>query len=273
MIPALLFAAALGFAAAPAPRGPALAQDWAARAAAARGSAGYLPSFSADELARLARGDTVRRREAAPGGADRVVAAVFTPLSRDALWVTIQDDKHDKLVAGLVEAETPGSTPADKLLYQRLDLPWPFEDRQWVIRIRNNPRVYAATAGRVWERSWTLADPALAPNPSPDGVWVPQNDGTWLLVEAAGGTVLIYEVRTVIGGAFPDDTATRWSLVTVEGMLRHILARAGGIDAHYGAGHAPFYRPDGSTIPPGGLRRAAGQEGGVAGETLVSPAP
>ena len=139
--------------------------------------------------------------------------------------------------------------------------------------IRNNPHAYAATGGRVWERSWTLADPSLAPGPGAGGVWVPQNDGTWLLVDAAGGTVLIYEVRTVIGGAFPEDTATRWSLVTVDGMLRHILARAGGIDAHYGAGHAPFDRPDGSAIPPGGLRRAAGQEGGVAGETSVSPAP
>jgi hypothetical protein len=273
VIPTLLTTLAAALAAAPAPVAPALARDWAALSARAKAAGSRLPAFSAEELERLARGDAVRRRATTPSGGDGVIAAVYTPLAPEALWVTIQDDKHDKLVAGLVEAEAPGSTPADKLLYQRLDLPWPFEDRQWVIRIRNHAGVYGGTGGQVWERRWSLADPALAPDPSPTGVWVPENAGGWLLVEAGGGTVVVYEVRTVIGGAFPEDTATRWSLVTVEGMLRHIVARAAGIDAHYGAGHAPFYRPDGSAIAPGSLGRRPRQEGGVAGETLVSPAP
>jgi hypothetical protein len=197
----------------------------------------------------MAKGEVARRRLPLEG-ADRVVGAMWTDLPRDAIWIAIQDDAHDKLVDNLRETRLPDTPSGHKRLYQHLDFPWPFTNRQWVIDIRDNPVLADATDGASWERTWDLADPALAPAPDPEGIWTPVNDGGWLLVTAGGGTIVVYHVRSVIGGAIPAEVVTRWAMGTLEQMLRHVEKRAQEIPGHYGADHTPIIRPDGSAIPP-----------------------
>lgn len=230
-----------------APDPAALSRDWSARAAAMTQQAWRPVALSAAQLGVLAAGDVVRAREQLEG-ADRVLGAIWSSHPRDHLWIAILDDKHDTLVRDLFEQQLPGTVPQRKLLYQRLDLPWPFDDRQWVIEIRNNPSLWAATDGLIWERTWRLADPGLAISATPDALWTPVNEGGWTLVDAAGGTIVLYHARTVVGGAIPDDAVASYAMAKLEEMMRHVVSRAASLGDHYGPDHERLYRPDGSAI-------------------------
>jgi len=219
---------------------------------------GRIPvELDAGALDAIARGDIARHRDRLDG-VDRGVGATWSALPRDTLWIAILDDTCDTLVSGLTERHLPASTAARKLLFQHVDAPWPFTDRQWVIDIRNNGALAADSEGRVWERSWTLAEDPQAQAatladprwPAADAIWTPRNEGGWLLVDAAGGTLLVYHARVDVGGAIPDGLATSWTLSTLRGMLRHVVDRAARIPDHYDAAHTPLQRVDGSTIPP-----------------------
>ena len=197
----------------------------------------------------MAAGEVVKARVDLPG-VDRVIGAIWTPTDRDALWVAILDDQHFDLVEGLREQQLPGTGALRKVLYQHLDLPFPLEDRQWVIDLRSDTALAQATGGAVWERAWTLADPALAPSPDPDAVWTGVNEGGFLLIEAAGGTIVVYHVRSEAGGTVPEDALTRYAMSTLDELLRGLVVRAGKVPPHYVSGHAPLYRPDGRPVPP-----------------------
>lgn len=247
MSPLSLLALQVTFAAPP--TADALKQAWNAQSASMTRLGALHVTLSDDAFARLAAGQVVRTRDEQPG-ADRVMGALWTPADRDALWVAILDDQHFDLVDGLIEEQLPGTGALRKLLYQHLDLPWPLDDRQWVIDLRSNTALYQATGGAVWERAWTLADNALAPKPDAAALWTTVNEGGFLLVDAAGGTLMLYQVRTEIGGSVPDDATTRWAWSTLEDLLRGVEIRAGKVPPHYVAGHAPLYRPDGTPVRP-----------------------
>ena len=178
------------------------------------------------------------------------MGALWTDTPKDHLWVAILDDRHDTLVKGLFERHESGAAAGHKYLYQHIQLPWPVNDRQWVADIWNNPDLFSATQGRVWERCWDLAPQESASESDPAAVWVPVNDGTWMLADLDGGTLLLYQVRTVIGGAIPDEAATTWAMTTLDDMLEHVVSRAVDIPGHYDSLHVPFERPDGQAIPP-----------------------
>jgi hypothetical protein len=226
-----------------------LSEDWARH----QKHASKLPQFNIGleqkDFAVLAKGEIVRKRLVLDGP-DRAVGAVWSALPRDALWIAILDDAHTALVKGLHEERISGDPGGDKLLYQHLDLPWPFTDRQWVIAIQNDVPLLNATDGGVWSRTWHLADPATVPKPDPDAIWTPMIDGSWLLISAGGGTIAVYQVRTLIGGAIPMEAVTQWALRALDEMLNKMVLRAGEIPAHYDGEHTPFARPDGSVIAP-----------------------
>lgn len=209
----------------------------------------FRPEFDAADYARLAAGKVVKRRENLEGP-DRVVGALWTAADRDDLWVALQDEDHFEVVSGYVDEDLPGSVFADRFLYQRISLPWPFADRQWVVRIRSNRDLLQRSNGRIWERSWEVSERRGASIEAPKAVWVEQNSGGWVVCRAGTGHLLLYTVRATIGGNIPDEAATQWALLTVSGMLHEIDERARlEVKPHYRAGHAPVERPDGSRIP------------------------
>jgi hypothetical protein len=201
------------------------------------------------ELARVARPDTVVRRWEKLEGADRVIGLIWTEVPRDQLWVAIQDDDNwDGVVEGLTEQVLPGSNSGRKFLYQRIDLPWPFSDRQWLIEIVNNSALFDASRSRLMERTWMPNGRRDCELIRDNAVWVDVNDGGWLLAEAAGGTLMIYNARTVVGGAVPDGIATRYAYYTLDKLLRQMVERGRAAADHYNEHHQTLYRPDGSAI-------------------------
>jgi hypothetical protein len=206
-------------------------------------------TFTAAEVDVIAEGGVAKRRERMVE-ADRVIGAMWTTAPRDALWVAIQDDKHFPMVEGLVDEQLPGTTPEVKVLYQRVDLPWPIADRQWVIEILNNRSLASATSGAVWERAWVPSPARGAEAETPDAVWVTVNDGGWLLTDAFGGTFMVYHARSVVSGNLPNNLATTWSYASVEEMLNGVVDQARKLEGHYDGAHEPVFRPDGSVIPP-----------------------
>lgn len=226
-----------------------LSEDWANHQKKALNRAQFDVLLDQADFAVLAKGEVVRKRVGLDGP-DRALGAVWSALPRDALWIAILDDAHGDLVKGLREERISGDPGGDKLLYQHLDLPWPFTDRQWVIEIQNDVSLLDATDGGVWSRTWHLADPAKVPKPDPAAIWIPMNDGGWLLISAGGGTIAVYQVRSVIGGAIPMEAVTQWALRALDEMFKKMVQRAGEIPAHYDGEHTPFLRPDGSVIAP-----------------------
>jgi hypothetical protein len=225
-----------------------LAAAWAGHQAAIEHSALFALELTAEDFKTMAQAKVARRRLPAKG-ADRAMGAVWTPLGRDTVWVAIQDDRDFKLFDDLTEARLPGSTWDHKLLYQHLDAPWPITDRHWVLEIKNNTAISTRTKDRIWERVWNLAQESMVPEGCTEAIWTPINDGGWMLIEAAGGTLVVYHARSKVGGNIPQEAITAWAMSTLDGLMKTILSRAEGIQAHYTKGHELIFRPDGSTVP------------------------
>lgn len=226
-----------------------LASAWETHRSALDAQAVYPLRWTTDEYERVARGKVARRRERLDG-ADRVLGMVWVPASKDAVWVATQDGHGADTVPGMVHEILPGSTDAQRFLYQSIDLPWPLASRQWVIEVVNNLPLIESTAGAVWERTWKPSDRRGAENELEHAVWLPVNDGGWMFVDAGDGTLLVYHARTVIGGNVPDELATRWSFSTLTGMLSGVRDRVPWVLEHYVAGHEVFVRPDGQGVTP-----------------------
>lgn len=231
----------------PGPDATTLRTGWEAYRAQLDRSGRYPFTLDDEAWARLAAGEVTKRRDRLDG-TDRVLGVKWIDASLDLTWIAIQDP-HDDYVANMVYEDLPGSTLQERYLYQRIGLPWPLADRQWVILVRNNPSLWQATGGLVWERTWDLSDKRGAAGEKRDAVWLTVNEGGWFLASVAGGTLLGYHVRTAIGGIVPDEAAIRWSFSTLDGMLTRLAARATEMRAHYTGAHAPLMRPDGSAIP------------------------
>ena len=207
----------------------------------------YQFNWTDDELKLLAAGQFVKRRERLEG-ADRAMGAIWTSAKIDPLWVAVQDEAHAVLIKGLTEERMPGSTFQHKLLFQRVDLPWPFADRQWMIEVVNNTVLFEKSGGKCWERTWSLIPLRGAQAEEENAVWVTTNDGGWMVAEAGGGTLVAFHVRTIMGGNVPEDAATKYYMTTVGGMLREIVARSLEMPEHYVGGHSPILYPDGNPI-------------------------
>ena len=230
------------------PTADALETAWTSLEASVSSTAVFPIELTRKDFEQIARGKVAKRR-IREEGPDRAMGAMWTPISRNRVWISILDDVHDNLVSSLTEHRLGRSEQGNKLLYQHLNLPWPVQDRQLVVEITNNQLITKHTDNRLWERSWDLAEPTLMPNPDPDAVWVPVATGSWLLFPLAEGTVVVYHARSAIGGRIPDEAVTRWALATLDEMMIHIADRAATIEEHYTGAHEIIHGCDEKPIP------------------------
>ena len=193
-------------------------------------------ALTEQDFVTVSKGKVAKRRIREPGP-DRALGMMWTSIDRNQVWIAILDDVHDTLVNALTERRLGHSQAGHKLLYQHLNLPWPVQDRQWVVEIQNNLAIADQSNGMLWERSWDLADPERMPEPDPNAIWVPVSNGSWLLVPIDGGTLVIYHTRSAIGGRIPDEVVTRWAMATLDEMMLHITERAASIPDHYRGNH------------------------------------
>lgn len=184
----------------------------------------------------------------------RVVAARIIPLPITAVWLGVTDDHPIEPISGLREHALRGAWSSPKLLYQHIDLPWPFDDRQWVIELRNNASLYQRAG--VWERSWTLADPAPAGSHwDPEALATPVNEGAWLMMPINLGdssppsTLAVYQARASLGGVVPEDAVRAWTAASLDELFARYQRNAESMFRRYGAGCSPQPGPDGSPLP------------------------
>jgi hypothetical protein len=226
------------------------------------GAAHYpLPSLNDRQLAQLREGKTARIREVPEDRTQpqRVIGLVKTSRSKEALWLSLRD-RHWTAAEELTEVLLEGESSWPRIWYQHLDAPRPFADRHYVLRIEDTVRLPLVTGGACWEHWWTLKEdgPELARAALADGripgwdlestqgaVYVPVNDGAWLVCSLpGGGTLLGYHVRFVAGGRIPDRMIADYGMATLGRVLRKVVARAGEVEAHYRGGH--YAIPDGA---------------------------
>ena len=175
-------------------------------------------------------------------------------LSRELAWLALTDDHLSDAVSGLTEVVLRGHGSTPKLLYQRIDLPWPFLDRHWVLALGNNEPL--ARASGAWERSWRVengeiqsararTDPADFDGAQP----VTVNHGSWLLVPAdASHTLAVYQAATVLEGNIPAAAADSWTRASLDDLYAGIGRHAVAVATRYGAGCAKQPGADGALI-------------------------
>lgn len=217
-----------------------------------------VPSLSAEQWDDVSSGDVVRWRQEIEGAVDGAVGVGWLPYANEHIWVGALDDVHNHLADGLTEVWLEGTSPGHKVLYQHYDVPAPFADRHWVVVVEHNPDLYAATDGVVWERVWDLDErgtKALSDVPedtvdNPDeSLWTPVNQGGWTLVPAGEGAIVVYQVRSDIGGNVPDELVVRFAMTSLGQMVDHLSQLASGVEEHYVGDHFLITRPDLQELP------------------------
>lgn len=177
------------------------------------------------------------------------------PVSLAEAWLAITDDHPVDAVEGLHQVALRGAWGSDKLLYQRIDLPWPFQDRHWVLDSRTT--LALARASPAWERAWR-ADPAalsaardrVGAATWDDAATVPVNEGAWLLVPVdATNTLGVYQGRADLGGGVPEAAAEAWTAAALDDLFASTTRNARSMRRRYGPGCTPQPGGDGAPIP------------------------
>lgn len=168
-----------------------------------------------------------------------------------AVWLAITDDTPVDSVSGLTQVALAGAWASDKLLYQRLDLPWPFVDRHWVLRSLTNR---ALAAAGVWERAWESAPEALASARARTdaaafdaALDVPVNRGSWLLLALGDtDTLAIYQAQVQLGGSLPAGAAEQYAAATLGDLYASTARDARSMHRRY---RTACVQPDGAGAP------------------------
>lgn len=175
------------------------------------------------------------------------------PEARAAVWLAVTDDHPVDVVSGLSQVAWNGAWAQNKLLYQRLDLPWPFQDRQWVASTQTNLSLSGTGA---WERAWTNAPEAL---PDARGrtdadafdaaISIPVNRGSWILVALDTSTTLaVYQAQVRLGGELPAGAADRYAESSLPDFFDATLRDARSMQKRY-VSSCDQVDGDGHTIP------------------------
>lgn len=233
----------------------ALAAAWAAVAPTVATTATIPPpALDARVWEEVAAGKVARRTF--PGDpASTVVGVGVLDISREEAWLSLTDDRLSAEIESLTEVALKGTWASPKLLYQRLDLPWPLNDRHWVIGLTNNAPLAAASG--VWERAWTLRADLLAQARARTDTerfdaseTVTVNEGGWLLVPLEDGdTLAVYQARATLGGLVPDGAVDSYTRSSMTGLFAGVERNAANVRKRYGAGCTPQPGANGASIP------------------------
>lgn len=227
-----------------------LTEAWEQVSTAVATHARWPPTGMAEALPGVAAGKVVKVRSGSG-----VAGVGLLAVSREAAWLAVTDDHPVDAVSGLTQVALRGAWGGDKLLYQRLDLPWPFQDRHWVLQSETNRAL--AGASPAWERAWRNAPeslPAARARTDAAGfdgaLGVVENDGAWLLVPVgASATLAVYQARVDLGGSLPEGAAEAWSAATLDALFRSTTRDAASMTGRYGPGCTPQPGGDGRPIP------------------------
>ncbi|MCB9758581.1 MAG: hypothetical protein H6739_01950 [Alphaproteobacteria bacterium] len=222
-----------------------------------------IPAPDTGELATLRKGKVVTRLDRGDGEHLRAVGMLLTERSQRALWVSCQDP-HFSAEERLIEKVLRRDGPEHAWWYGFLDLPAPFDDRQWVVEVWNNHDA-ARTTGS-WEHPWRLASDgptlvrpfvergevdALTVETVDAAVWVPESEGAWIVIPVDDQQrLLVHHSAADLGGHIPERLVAEYVLRGMDNLLERVDARAESeVPAHYIAPHRPVYSGAGEPIP------------------------
>ena len=209
-----------------------------------------LPMPDDDQLERLRSGEVVAFRNRVPMGSDeqwvyRVVALAAVPEDRLRLWVATLGSAEQN-AKRMVEIKIDQLDAGAAVWYQFVNLPWPIADRHWTIRSQARTGV-AETTGAWWEHGWTLAERGLerardrveagtaadlTARQFERAVYLPMNDGGWLMARLPdGGTLVAVHATAELGGGLPDSWVARYVSRKLRNLVGQIRARAGQAEA------------------------------------------
>jgi len=131
-------------------------------------------------------------------------------------------EDHDRFVPRLAHAEVVRDvSPNERIVYEQLALPL-LKDRDVVLRARRE----TAADGTIDIR--TTAIDGEGPPATSRFVRVQTSEGHWHLAPAAGGTDLVYDIRTDVGGSVPAWIVNRAQREAVPDLVKAMLDRAAG---------------------------------------------
>jgi hypothetical protein len=226
-----------------------------------------VPLLDPDQVEALLQGEVVKVREV-PNGPDqpqRVVGYVLYDLPRSQVWVATTDPHAGYSGGTLSEDRIVQEDSGTSVWYQHLKLPWPVQDRHWLIRIRKNRELAAQSQDRIWEQSWNLDEKgesfipefiraghirSISLEEAQKTIYTPVNHGGWIVITMPGDrTLLMYRVTSVVGGSIPDSFVSEWAMMTLDDLLKKVGQFSRTIPQHYVEGHDVAHGANGDPVP------------------------
>lgn len=218
-----------------------------------------VPALSAEDQAKMARGETVWVDSQNASGETLLTIGGLIEASPAAVWIAILDDDHNGLSERVLDRELTPRREGYKSLYQHISLPYPLSDRHWIIEIQTDRKLYQISQNSIWRRGWDLdprGESALSELSPEDrskiqsGVWTPANEGEWLVIPSGKHCVVIYRGRFDVGGRIPESIAQAVGNQGALDLFNQLQDLANEMPSHYRAGHPPILAPTGQSLPP-----------------------
>lgn len=226
-----------------------------------------LPTLSASQVEKLLEGKVIRERvvPADPDEPQMIAGYHVIDLPRNIVWAALRDP-HLAVKSEVFEVQLSEHSYAPSQWYQYIELPWPFEPRQWVVDVEDNLALAKATGNRCWEHRWLKtpgqeqiaatvaasgAHEGMTPEMVREAIWLDYNQGAWVVMELPGDrTLVVYHVATVLGGNISDKLVADYSAMRMKKLM--LTTEEAAIQAldHFVPGHAPFMGGDGNWVHP-----------------------
>ncbi|MCP4872986.1 MAG: hypothetical protein GY898_30200 [Proteobacteria bacterium] len=226
-----------------------------------------LPVLTAAQLEKLDDGKVIRERVIPedPDHPQMIAGYYLIDRPRNIVWAGLRDP-HLIGEDEVYEAQLSEHSYAPSQWYQSIELPWPFEPRQWVIDVVDNLDLAKATGNRCWEHVWRetpnqeqVAAAALATGKYPgmsqevldEAIWLDHNLGAWVIMEISPSrTLVVYHVATVLGGNISDKLVADYSALRMKKLMLEVEDAADKAAVHFVGAHAPVQGGDGAWVHP-----------------------
>ncbi|RKZ17368.1 hypothetical protein DRQ53_03735 [bacterium] len=226
-----------------------------------------LPALGSDQIQELLDGEVVRiRRRPARDQEDppeRVTGYHIIALPRTRVWVAALDPNF-QATDMLTERRLQSDPVSGSLWHQYLSLPWPVSDRQWVVRVQVQHELARQTTNLIWELSWDLEAGgeelaresvasglmgAISEEQASDAVYVPANEGSWILFSLEDEITLVaYRIVARVGGSIPDSWIATFGMAQLTQLLDEVTAHAVQLDDDYDPALEDILGGDGEPI-------------------------
>ena len=214
-----------------------------------------IPNLTEAQISELQKGEVVTILDSS-AGADkprRAMGYMLSEIPKTQLWMSCQDS-HAVLQSSTKELKTKTNPDMSSDWYGFFDLPWPFSDRHWMVKSWNTQKVADSSNNKYWEHPWELIPdgatqirpfieagklPGVTIDLIDDAVYTPVSKGAWVMMDVQSDVrLVVYHATTVVGGSIPEDAVVRYTVTTLEDLMKGMEKRAvEWVPKHYVGDH------------------------------------